>query len=589
MLHAELLQRPKVAVIVPKIKKKGIPKTWKKFLSAYEVRRITLQNTNPTGLDFKDTEDRFNGERMFRGPNHSLDYTEEMIEEFNRCRNSITYFASNYCAIVSGDGLIKIPLRDYQIDYLELLANENKTIAVWSRQSSKTTCVSIFLAWLLCFNPYFSCGVLSHTMQGAHTIMGRVYEVLGNLPDWLAPNIIEKSKGRIATGAGSTLEAFASSTGSIRGQSLHCVYVDECAHLDRDLGVIFPEQIAPAASFRNSRIVLTTTPNGKDYTFTLWQGAKTLLSNGNGFKRFAVSYKDVPENNYTRPVDGSTPVYDGGVSFKAEKLASSTAGQFAVEYENSFESLSNTLLSLEALRRLTASNVEIDPDYPEIKIFAEHVPNARYVVGVDLGTQIGKDHSVAVVYAIDSKEVVCTYRDNKSVLDDVAMTIGNIAYLFNNAPLIVETGDKWNISAHVLNVLQEEFEEARYYRKRLNANSRAIIGLVQSKHTKALGYSLLREEFEGHHQIKVNDEQLIDELKTFVEIKKRFSLSTAPVYGAAENKHDDLVMGLMLCLVALNDDDFKEELAHSDWSEMEDDSQIDYFYSDYGCLCSGVS
>ncbi|HHQ4902811.1 TPA: hypothetical protein ACSP3M_004110, partial [Aeromonas veronii] len=191
------------------------------------------------------------------------------------------------------------------------------------------------------------------------------------------------------------------------------------------------------------------------------------------------------------------------------------------------------------------------------------------------------------VYNVDSKTVVCTFRDNKSVLDGVAMTIGNIAYLYNNAFLIVETGDKWNISAHVLNVLREEFEEARYYRKRLNQNSRAIIGLVQTKHTKALGYSLLREEFEGHYQITVNDEQLIDELKTFVEIKKRFSLSTAPVYGAAENKHDDLVMGLMLCLIALNDDEFKELLAHADWSEMEEETHIDYVYSDYGCMCSG--
>ncbi|TNJ22748.1 hypothetical protein CF111_10610 [Aeromonas sobria] len=586
MLHSELLALPPRKVIVPRIKKKGIPKTWKAFLRAYQVQRITLQNQDSSALDFKEKDFRFNNERLFRGPNHSLEYTEEMLEEFNRCRSSITYFAANYCAIVSGDGLIKIPLRDYQIEYLELLASESKSIAVWSRQSSKTTCVSIYLAWLLCFNPYFSCGALSHTLQGSHTVLSRVFEVLGNLPDFLAPNIVEKSKGRILTGAGSSLEAFASSTGSIRGQSLHCVYVDECAHLDKDLGVIFPEQIAPAASFRNSRIVLTTTPNGRDYSYQLFKGAKTAFSNGNGFKRFSVNFDQVPENCYTRPVDGTDPVYDGGNSFKAEKLKASTAAQFAVEYENSFESLSNTLLSLDALQRLKPmENYFWEPECPEIKIFSDPVENKRYVMGVDLGTQTGKDHSAAVIYAVDDREVVATMRDNTSSLEEVSNMLGNLAYAYNNAYLIPEVGDKHNISHTVLNILNEYFDELRYYRTNLKSCSRKQIGIAQTRHTKQIGYSMLKEYFESKYSIAVNDENLIKELKTFVEVKKRFSLSTAPIFGAAENHHDDLVMALMLVLIALNDDDFKVELAYADWESIEEDEQpFDPVFSTFGCF-----
>ena len=53
----------------------------------------------------------------------------------------------------------------------------------------------------------------------------------------------------------------------------------------------------------------------------LWQGAKTLLSNGNGFKRFCYLHRTMERRSgksillYRRPVDGTLILFDDGEVF----------------------------------------------------------------------------------------------------------------------------------------------------------------------------------------------------------------------------------------------------------------------------------
>ncbi|PKQ78366.1 hypothetical protein CJP16_10575 [Aeromonas sobria] len=570
--------------IIKKRLKRGVPRSWREYQKQYPVRRIALQHNDPTAFDFIDTQERFNRERGFRGENHYLEYSNEMVIEFSKCLNSPLYFIENYCHITTANGLQLINLRDFQADAIETIHNNNKVLGLTSRQASKTTIVACYLAWCLCFREHYTMAILSHTIQGSSEILNRVYQIMANLPDFLSPCIVSKSRERIVTGSGVSLEAFASTGSSLRGQSLSLCYLDEASHLGVDLAKFYPEVIAPACSFRNSKVLLTTTPQGRDYFHALWKGSKKLLGvGGNGFSRFTCQWYDIPENLFDYS-DPDNPVFDNGKTFKAIKLASSTLSQFEIEYECSFATVANALIAVEAIRRLRVSEPWIDDDCKEIKIFRDPVANARYVIGVDLGTQTGKDYSVAVVYAVDSNEIVATMRDNTSTLDEISMMIGNLGYLYNNAYLIIEVGDKWNISQTVINCLSEYFEELRYYRTRVNAN-RTQIGLAQSRHTKAHGYSLLKESLEGKCPVAVNDQLLVDELSTFVEIKKRLSLSTAPVFGAAEGYHDDLVMGLMLILLSLSDETFKQEIAFADWSDIHEEQEIiDPVFSTWGCF-----
>ena len=61
----------------------------------------------------------YDGNPQWRQGNIVFDYTEFEISEIKRCARDITYFAENYCTVMTDDGLQRIKLRDYQIDMLK--------------------------------------------------------------------------------------------------------------------------------------------------------------------------------------------------------------------------------------------------------------------------------------------------------------------------------------------------------------------------------------------------------------------------------------------------------------------------------------
>ena len=64
-----------------------------------------------------------------------------MIEEIEKCRNDVLYFAENYFTIINLDlGRIKIPLYDIQKKILTMMVKENRMAVVSSRQMGKCVC-----------------------------------------------------------------------------------------------------------------------------------------------------------------------------------------------------------------------------------------------------------------------------------------------------------------------------------------------------------------------------------------------------------------------------------------------------------------
>lgn len=63
--------------------------------------------------------------------------TQEEIEDYIRCKEDPVYFASK-CYLMTPEGLKPCKLRDYQIEYLNLLKENNFTIMRSCRQAGKT-------------------------------------------------------------------------------------------------------------------------------------------------------------------------------------------------------------------------------------------------------------------------------------------------------------------------------------------------------------------------------------------------------------------------------------------------------------------
>jgi len=83
---------------------------------------------------------------VVKKPNQKISYTVHMIKEMEKCMNDIIYF-TKYVKIIDPDkGKIILfdNLREYQIEFLNQLKDNRKVIGLWSRQSSKTTCIAVF-------------------------------------------------------------------------------------------------------------------------------------------------------------------------------------------------------------------------------------------------------------------------------------------------------------------------------------------------------------------------------------------------------------------------------------------------------------
>lgn len=61
--------------------------------------------------------------------------------EFIKCMNDIVYFANTYCKLMTPEGIKKVTMRDYQMDYLKHLCEHQLSIFLSCRQSGK--CVSL--------------------------------------------------------------------------------------------------------------------------------------------------------------------------------------------------------------------------------------------------------------------------------------------------------------------------------------------------------------------------------------------------------------------------------------------------------------
>lgn len=77
-----------------------------------------------------------------RSAGEVIEYTQEQIAEWVRCKEDIIYFAEHYCYIVNIDlGRILIPLREYQKRmlkaYMEPSDGKRHLVVLSGRQSGK--------------------------------------------------------------------------------------------------------------------------------------------------------------------------------------------------------------------------------------------------------------------------------------------------------------------------------------------------------------------------------------------------------------------------------------------------------------------
>ena len=406
----------------------------------------------------------------------------------------------------------------YQEKLLNLYNDNRFAIAKCMRQCGKTTTVAAFLLHQSIFNTNYRIAILANKGDTAREILDRLKKMFEELPPFLQPGVVEWNKGSIELANGTKIISAATSSSSIRGQSMNIVYLDEFAFIQNDIE-FFTSTYPVITSGKTTKVIITSTPNGMNLFYKIWQDA---INGNNSFVPLSLTWHDHPLRDE---------------AWKQETLRNISELQFRQEFECEFQGSMNTLISGAALQRLTHT-APINEDR-WLNVYESPKEGHNYIASVDVSEGLGGDYSVCTIVDITEQPYrqVLVYRNNTIAPIPFTETVYDIVTKYNRAFTIIENNSIGKIVADSL-YYDYEYEELLFSKAddggtRVGGNS---VGLRQTSRTKSVGCSTLKSLIEQNVLI-IQDFDTISELATF--IKRGNS------YGAENGHNDDVVMTLV--------------------------------------------
>lgn len=392
--------------------------------------------------------------------------------------------------------------------------------------NSTTTCA--FILWYIIFNPEKTVALLANKGDTAREILGKIQLAYQHLPKWLQQGVKEWNKGSFELENNSRVIASATSSDNIRGYTINLLFIDEAAFIE-NWDEFFTSVYPTISSGTESKIILVSTPNGLNHFYSIWVNA---LEKRNQYNAIKVKWQDVPGRDEKWKQDTLS-----SMNFDLEK--------FAQEYEVEFLGSSGTLIAGWKLKELVHQNPIVQKEgliqyIPPVK---DHV----YMMVCDVSRGKGLDYSAFQLMDVTKMpyEQVTVYRNNSISPMDYAEIIHRVAKAYNNASVLIEVNDIGEQVSHALhydlgyeNVLFTENAGMKGKRITSGFSGKGVDkGIRTTKVVKSAGCSILKLLVEQNQMI-INDFHTIAEFATFS--KKGNS------YEAEPNKHDDLVMCLVL-------------------------------------------
>lgn len=470
------------------------------------------------------------GNNLLKRIGQSQNWTPEQLAEMAKCMMDPIYFAETYIKIVHVDrGLIKMQMYDYQKDIALKIFNNRRVAVLTARQAGKTTTAVAIILHYIIFNEHKNVGILSNKGEGSKEVLERIKLAYENLPKWMQHGILEWNKNSIELENGCKVYAGTTTSSSIRGKSIAFLYIDECAFVE-GYDEFFASVYPTISSGEETKLLMTSTPNGLNHFFKICEGAK---QGTNGYQYTEVTWDKVPGR---------------GPAWKQETLEALNfdTEKFAQEYEAQFLGSSGTLIDGATLKMLQSSFKIPLHEAQGLTVYSLPEKGKTYVAVADVSRGKGLDYSAFHIFDVSQMPYrqVAVYRNNLITPVDYADIIFRTTKSYNDAYILIEIND---IGAQVSDTLHFEFEvETLLYTESAGRSGKRISGgfganadkgIRTTKQVKSVGCSILKLLLE-QKQLEVVDFNTINELSTF---SKR-----ASSYEAESGCHDDLVMGLVL-------------------------------------------
>ena len=513
------------------------------------------------------------GNPNLKKANTQIEFTQENIEEYLKCKDNPVYFAQNYVKIVTLDhGLQPFKTYDFQEKLINNFYQNRFNICKMPRQTGKSTTVISFLLHHVVFNDSVNIGILANKASTARELLSRLQVAYENLPKWMQQGILSWNKGSLELENGSKILAASTSASAVRGMSFNILFLDEFAFVPNHIADAFFASVYPTiTSGKSTKVIIVSTPHGMNHFYRMWHDAE------NGSNEY------VPTDVHWSEVPGRDE------KWKKQTIKNTSEQQFKIEFECEFLGSVDTLIAPSKLKSLIYDN----PVQRNAGLDVYEPPKKKhdYVMTVDVARGVGNDYSAFVLTDITEfpHKIVAKYRNNTIKPMLFPNIIWEVARKYNEAFVLCEVND---IGDQVASILQYDLEYQNLLMCSMRgragqqvgqgfSGSKTQLGIKMSKTVKKVGSLNLKTLIE-EDKLFFNDYEIISELTTFVAKHNSFE--------AEEGCNDDLAMCLVIYAWLVAQDYFKE-LTDQDVRKriyQEQKNQIEQDMAPFGFINDGL-
>ncbi len=512
------------------------------------------------------------GNPNLKKANTPIQFTEEQVIEFLKCKEDPVYFAHKYIKIVSLDeGLTQFHPYNFQEKLIHNFHDNRFNICKMPRQTGKSTTVISYLLHYAVFNDSVNIGILANKAATARELLQRLQTAYENLPKWMQQGIVSWNKGSMELENGSKILAASTSASAVRGMSFNILFLDEFAFVPNHVADSFFASVYPTiTSGKNTKVIIVSTPHGMNHFYRMWHDAEKGKS------------EYIPTDVHWSEVPGRDD------QWKSTTIANTSEQQFKVEFECEFLGSVNTLINPTILKSL----IYEDPLQRNagLDVYEETQKEHNYLITVDVARGLGNDYSAFIVFDITEfpYKVVAKYRNNEIKPMLFPNIILDVAKGYNNAWLLVEIND---IGDQVASILHYDLEYENILMSSMRgrngqvvgqgfSGSKTQLGVRTTSSVKKLGCSNLKTLIEEYKLLTL-DYEIISELTTFAQRHNSFE--------AEEGCNDDLAMCLVLFAWLIAQEYFKE-MTETDIRKKiyeEQKNQIEQDMAPFGFIADG--
>jgi hypothetical protein len=435
-----------------------------------------------------------------------FEYTPHMIKEMKICASDILHFAEEYFFITSlAKGKQRIELYKPQRRILKSLVKNRFVVLLSSRQSGKTTMMTVYALHTACFNKDKRIMLVANKEDTAIMILRRIQMAYEQLPNWLKPGIKQWGKTEVIFGNDSSITISTTTSSAARGESANVLIIDEMAFIQDHLINEFWESVIPIiSSYEGTKVFVVSTPNGTGNKFHEIY-AKAESGKSSEWHHERIDWWELP---------GRGKKWQDAM---IDALGSKPA--FNQEFGNQFIEHGQSAIDGELIShfRNICRNPKITLEDGAYKIWEEPQVNHIYTIGVDVSEGVGQAASVAQIFDItdlaDIKQVAQYYSNTQEPFHFAAF-LYKMTSQWGKPWLCIERN---NCGAQIIDALTQTHNYTNIVEYSSdNLKSTGRLGIYCHTNSKYEGVVNMRYWINALKVVSIYDINTVQEMESFV-------------------------------------------------------------------------